>query len=70
MAERRLGNRLKEFRARQGLSQAELAGRAGVSRKTVNTVENNVFVPSTTLALALARILHASVEELFYLIEE
>jgi putative transcriptional regulator len=70
MAERRLGNRLKEFRARQALSQADLAELAGVSRKTVNTVENNVFVPSTTLALTLARVLHASVEELFYLIED
>lgn len=42
---------------------------AGVSRKTINTVENGVFVPSTVLALALARCLHMSVEKLFYLLE-
>jgi putative transcriptional regulator len=67
MAERHLGNRLKEARARHGLTQADLAARVGVSRKTINTVENGVFVPSTTLALALAEALDARVEALFYL---
>jgi len=43
---------------------------AGVSRKTINTVENGVFVPSTVLALALARTLRMRVEDLFYLVEE
>ena len=52
MAER-LVNRLKDERARLGWTQAELADRVGVSRKTINTVENGVFVPSTTLALKL-----------------
>lgn len=67
MAERRLGNYLKEARARHGLTQGELAARIGVSRKTINTVENGVFVPSTVLALALAETLQTSVEALFYL---
>ncbi|MGA7674347.1 MAG: helix-turn-helix transcriptional regulator [Rhizomicrobium sp.] len=70
MAERRLGNRLKEFRTARGLTQTELAVQIGVSRKTINTVENSVFVPSTILALALARTLGASVEELFFIIED
>ena len=70
MAERRLGNRLKEHRARLHLTQADLAERVGVSRKTINTVENGVFVPSTTLALTLGRALEARVEDLFFLIEE
>jgi len=70
MAERRLGNRLKEARARHGLTQADLAARAGVSRKTINTVENEVFVPSTLLALSLARALDARVEDLFYLVDD
>jgi putative transcriptional regulator len=39
----------------------------GVSRKTVNTVENGVFVPSTVLALKLAAALHTTVESLFSL---
>ncbi len=68
MAERRLGNRLKEFRTARGLTQTDLATLAGVSRKTINTVENSVFVPSTLLALTLARTLDVKVEELFFLI--
>ena len=62
-----LGTRLREARTGAGLTQAELAERIGVSRKTINTVENGVFVPSTTLALKLARALKTSVESLFFL---
>jgi putative transcriptional regulator len=69
VAERRLGNRLKEARTRRGLTQTELAEIIGVSRKTINTVENSVFVPSTTLALILARTLETTVEELFFVID-
>ena len=64
MAER-LVNRIKEKRGELGLTQAELAERVGVTRKTVNTVENGVFVPSTLLALKLAEALSVQVEELF-----
>ncbi|HXQ10916.1 MAG TPA: helix-turn-helix transcriptional regulator [Caulobacteraceae bacterium] len=63
----RLRNRLKAARAELGLTQTELALRVGVSRKTINTVENEVFVPSTTLALALAAAFERPVEALFYL---
>ena len=70
MSERRLGNRLKELRTARGLTQTELAVQIGVSRKTVNTVENSVFVPSTILALALAQTLGTTVEELFFLTKE
>ena len=62
-----LGNRLKERRGELGLTQAELAERCGVTRKTINTVENGVFVPSTVLALKLARALSEPVETLFWL---
>jgi putative transcriptional regulator len=61
----RLANRIKEKRAELGLTQAELAERVGVTRKTVNTVENGVFVPSALLALKLAEALSVPVEELF-----
>lgn len=61
----RLANSLKAERSRLSLTQAELAQRVGVSRKTVNTVENGVFIPSTILALKLSRALGLSVEELF-----
>jgi putative transcriptional regulator len=63
----RLQNRLREERARRDLTQADLAALVGVSRKTINTVENGVFIPSTVLALRLARALGTTVESLFHL---
>jgi putative transcriptional regulator len=65
--ERRLGNRLREARARHGLTQAALAERVGVSRKTINTVENGIFTPSVLLALGLASVLGTDVEALFFI---
>ena len=65
----RLTNILRDERARLGWTQAELAERVGVSRKTINTVENGVFVPSATLALKLAAAIGKPVEALFTLIE-
>lgn len=64
-----LRNRLREFRDRKGLTQAQLADLIGMSRKTVNTVENGVFVPSTVVALKLAGALECRVEDLFFLPE-
>ncbi len=61
----RLLNSLKAERTRLGLTQADLADRIGVSRKTINTVENGIFVPSTILALKLAAALDRQVEDLF-----
>jgi putative transcriptional regulator len=66
MAER-LGNSLLAMRTERGLTQAALAEMVGVSRKTINTVENGIFVPSTMLALKLARALGLPVEALFHL---
>jgi putative transcriptional regulator len=60
-------NTLRQARAERGWTQAELAERVGVSRKTINTVENGVFIPSTTLALKLARAMGTTVEALFQL---
>jgi putative transcriptional regulator len=62
-----LRNRLREERAARNLTQAELAEMVAVSRKTINTVENGVFIPSTVLALRLARALKLPVEKLFAL---
>jgi putative transcriptional regulator len=67
VADPALKNRLKEERARLGWTQADLAARTGVTRKTINTVENGVFTPSTTLALKLAAALGVTVEALFWL---
>ncbi|MXO63394.1 helix-turn-helix transcriptional regulator [Qipengyuania oceanensis] len=60
-------NRVGEAREAMGWTQGELAERIGVSRKTINTVENGVFVPSTIVALKLAAALGKPVEELFAL---
>lgn len=60
---------LKRHRQDAGLTQADLAEKVEVSRKTINTVENGVFVPSTVLSLKLARCLGLTVEDLFQLPE-
>ncbi|HEX8584458.1 MAG TPA: helix-turn-helix transcriptional regulator [Allosphingosinicella sp.] len=62
-----LGNRLNQLRGERGLTQAGLAEAVGVSRKTINTVENGVFIPSALLALKIARALGRPVEEVFFL---
>ena len=62
-----LRNDLRTAREAKEWTQAELAERMGVSRKTVNTVENGVFIPSTIVALKAARALGCSVEDLFEL---
>jgi putative transcriptional regulator len=64
-----LTNKLRDARVAAGWTQADLAERIGVSRKTINTVENGVFIPSTVLALKLARALGKPVEALFSLAE-
>ena len=67
MSEIPLLNSLKAARTAAGLTQADLAEKVSVTRKTINTVENGVFVPSTVLSLKLARALGTSVEALFQL---
>ncbi len=69
MGETPLLNTLKAARTAAGLTQADLAELVGVTRKTINTVENGVFVPSTVLALKVARALEMTVEALFQLPE-
>lgn len=62
----RLANRLKPLRAERNLTQAELAELVGVTRKTVNTIENGVYSPSAILAIKLAKALDVTVESLFW----
>ena len=62
-----LANRIKERRCDLDLTQAGLSEKVGVTRKTVNTVENGVFTPSATLAIKLAQALGVSVEQLFWI---
>jgi putative transcriptional regulator len=58
-------NALRELRAREGLSQAELAKAMQVSRQTINAIETERYTPSLPLALALARFFNSTVEEVF-----
>ncbi len=60
-------NKLKVERAIHDLTQALLAEKIGVSRQTINAMEKNKYVPSTLLALKLARLFKKPVEDIFYL---
>lgn len=62
-------NTLKIQRAIHNLTQAELAEKVGVSRQTINAMEANKYVPSTVLALKIARTVGKPVEEIFILEE-
>jgi len=65
-----LSNQIKVQRAIKNITQEELAARIGVTRKTINTIETCKFIPSTILAIKLARFFEIKVEELFTLIEK
>ena len=60
-------NNLRELRKSAGLTQQELSESAEVSRKSINAIENGIYVPSTVLALKLAKTRTWSVEDLFKL---
>ena len=62
-----LDNRIRVYRAEHRLSQTELANIIGVSRKTISTIEVGRFVPSTVIALRIARHFDVPVEEIFSL---
>jgi putative transcriptional regulator len=65
-----LRNQIKVQRAIKNITQDELAAKIGVTRKTINTIENCKYVPSTILAIRMARYFEIKVEELFELFEE
>ena len=63
----KIANRVRELRTAAALTQEELAGKAGVTRVTINCLENGVYLPSIELALRLARFFKRPVEEIFRL---
>ena len=63
----KLKNNLEEFRIAAGLTQQDLSQKAEVSRKSINAIENGIYVPSTVLALKIAKTLKCKVEDLFKL---
>ena len=58
-------NKVRVLRVRQNLAQGQLAEAMGVSRQTINSIENERYTPSLPLALALARFFGVTVEEMF-----
>lgn len=60
-------NNIKVERAIKNMTQEELAVKIGVSRQTINAMESNKYVPSTVLALKIAKQFNKSVEEIFIL---
>jgi len=58
-------NKIKIYRAMQNLTQDQLAEKIGVSRQTVNAIESNKYLPSLGLALKVAKLFKASVEDVF-----
>ena len=64
---RNLLNNLEDLRKRAGLTQQEFSESAEVSRKSINAIENGIYVPSTVLALKISKTLSCSVEDLFKL---
>jgi putative transcriptional regulator len=62
-------NNIRVERAIKDITQADLAEQVGVSRQTINTIESNKYVPSTVLALKIARVFGKPLEEIFTLEE-
>ena len=64
---KQLNNQLEELRKGSGLTQSELAEKVEVSRKSINSVENGIYIPTTLLALKIAKALNCTVDDLFQL---
>ena len=62
-------NNIRKLRKEKGMRQEDLARSLGVSRQTINAIENNKYNPTLELAMRLARFLNTTVEELFILEE-
>lgn len=70
MTKKALKNQIKVYRAMHDWTQEELAYRVGVTRKTINTIENSRFIPSAYLAIKIARAFGVTVEDVFQLDNE
>ena len=67
MSSQELNNKIKIHRAIKNISQEELAIAIGVTRKTINTIETGKYIPSTVIALKIARYFQTTVEDIFEL---
>lgn len=66
----KLESRLREYRAKTGMRQEELAARVGVRRETIGNLENGRYNPSLRLAMDIAAVFGCTVEDLFRFTEE
>ena len=64
---KKLLNNLEKLRKEAGLTQQDLSESANVSRKSINAIENGIYVPSTVLALKISKTLECNVEDIFKL---
>ena len=64
---KKLLNNLEELRRSAGITQLELSESSDVSRKSINAIENGIYVPSTVLALKIAKTLNCKIEDIFEL---
>ena len=62
-----LNNQLEELRKASHLTQLELAEKVGVSRKSINSIENGIYIPTTVLALKIAKALNCTIHDVFQL---
>lgn len=60
-----LNNRLKEYRAKIDVNQQQLGSMVGASRQTISLIERGDYSPSVTLAIKIARVFNANVEDIF-----
>ncbi|MBQ2687734.1 MAG: helix-turn-helix transcriptional regulator [Clostridia bacterium] len=65
-----LNNRLKEYRSKLGVNQQEMGALVGTSRQTISQIERGDYSPSVTLALKIAKVCDASVEDIFIYTED
>jgi putative transcriptional regulator len=69
MSKKDLTNQIKVYRAMNDWTQEELAQHVGVTRKTINTIENGKFIPSAYLAIKIAKVFGVTVEDVFQIDE-
>lgn len=65
-----LKNRLKEYRVRLDVNQAQMGQLVGTSRQTISQIERGDYSPSVTLALKIAKVCDAKVEDIFEYVDD
>lgn len=63
-------NRIREYRARYGMSQKELADKVGVRRETIGNLENGRYNPSLLLAWNISKVFNVSIEDIFDIVDD